>query len=162
MNERGHEFTVREAHAADYDAVCASLDEVDRLHREQLPWLFRAPLGAPRSRELFEGWLNDPDWVAFVAEADGLVGVAIGQLRSFADTGLFVPQRYGVIDGIGVTAAWRRRGVATALAHAVERWAHDLDAQWVELGVYDFNQDARRFYERMGYLPLLTKLRKPR
>jgi hypothetical protein len=29
------------------------------------------------------------------------------------------------------------------------------------LGVYEFNDDARAFYQALGYLPVLTKLRKP-
>ena len=114
------DFTVRVARVDDYDAVCELLDEVDRLHREQLPWLFRAPDGPARSRELFESWLNEPNWVALVAEADSLlVGVATGQLRSYPDTGLFVPQHCAVLDGLGVTASWRRRDRAHARHRAL-------------------------------------------
>jgi hypothetical protein len=39
-------------------------------------------------------------------------------------------------------------------------WTLEAGAAWVELNVYEFNQDARHFYEALGYLPLSTKLRR--
>jgi GNAT superfamily N-acetyltransferase len=75
---------------------------------------------------------------------------------------IFVRQRWGVVDDLIVDAAWRRRGIGKRLVHAIESWAHELDAAWVEMNVYDFNSEARDFYASMGYLPLSMKLHKPR
>lgn len=154
-------FTIRPAVAEDYAGVCAVLDEVDRLHRDQLPWIFREPPEPPRSLEDIEKLIEDPASALFVAEADKLVGVAIGFLREAPKFGVFIPQSWCVIDAIGVTASWQRKGVGRDLIRAVEQWGRALDAQWFELGVYDFNEGARRFYERIGYVPVSTKLRKP-
>lgn len=63
-------------------------------------------------------------------------------------------------EGLVVDLAWRRRGIGKRLARAVERWALALGARWIELNVYEFNAEARRFYESLGYNPLSTKLRK--
>jgi GNAT superfamily N-acetyltransferase len=82
-------------------------------------------------------------------------------MRSAPALPIFVPQRWGVIDGIVVAEAWRRRGIATKLADAAEAWAREHGAAWVELNVYDFNAEASAFYRARGYDVLSSKLRKP-
>ncbi|MEO8903275.1 MAG: GNAT family N-acetyltransferase [Polyangiaceae bacterium] len=154
-------FSIREAVGADYERLCALFAEVDALHAERAPWLFRTPLSEPRSREFVAAQAHGADSTLLVADAGELVGVATVLMRSAPEFGVFVPQRWGVLDGIAVTQACRRRGVGTALTRAAEAWAHARSAQWLELVVYDFNADARGFYEALGYLPTSTKLRKP-
>jgi GNAT superfamily N-acetyltransferase len=123
--------------------------------------MFKAPDAQPRSETFFAELLNGENSAVFVAEAGTVVGIALGVMRAAPQHAIFVQQRYGVIDDIVVEPAWRRRGIATLLAHSVEAWAMSLGATWVELNVYDFNIEARRFYEALGYLPLFTRLRKP-
>jgi GNAT superfamily N-acetyltransferase len=66
-----------------------------------------------------------------------------------------------VLDNIAVAQAFRRRGVGSALIREAERWVRAQGASWLELGVYEFNQEARAFYQSLGYAPVLSKLRKP-
>ncbi len=153
-------FLIREAVVADYERVCALFAEVDALHAEHAPWMFRTPLSEPRSGEFFVAQLNNVDVTLLVADAGELVGVATVVMRSAPEFGIFVPQRWGVLDNIAVARAWRRRGVGRALTHAGERWAEARDARFFEIVVYDFNADARAFYEALGYESTSTKLRK--
>jgi GNAT superfamily N-acetyltransferase len=154
---------IRKARMGDHDATCRLMDTVDELHRERLPWLFKTPDSQPRSEAFFADLLGRADCAVFVAEAAaGVVGAAFGLIRSAPDLQMFIEQRYGVIDGLAVDAAWRRSGVGRRLVQAVEVWTLDAGAAWVELNLYEFNQDARHFYEVLGYLPLSTKLRKAR
>ena len=154
-------FLIREAQAADYAGMCKLFGEVDALHAERAPWMFRTPLSEPRSAEFLANQLSHADSTLFVADAGELVGVATVVMRSAPEFGVFVPQRWAVLDGIAVTRAWQRRGVGRALTGAAEGWARTQGARWVELVVYDFNANARAFYEALGYLPTSMKLRKP-
>lgn len=154
-------FSVRPAVREDCTAIAALLAEVDELHRVRLPWLFRMPLSEPRPPEFLDPLLNADRSVVFVADAGPIVGVATVLLRSAPELPVFIAQTWGVLDNIAVSAAWRRRGVGRALTNAAESWARGLGAKWLELGVYEFNADARTFYEMLGYSPVLTKLRKP-
>ncbi|MEP7052018.1 MAG: GNAT family N-acetyltransferase [Pseudomonadota bacterium] len=152
---------IREATAGDYEGVVALYAEVDALHAQRAPWMFRAPLSEPRSREFFDNQLRAADSTLLVADAGGIVGLAAVILRSAPEMSIFVPQRWGVLDNIAVARAWRRRGVGRALTIAAEAWGLTRGAQWLELVVYDFNTDARAFYEALGYGPATLKLRKP-
>jgi ribosomal protein S18 acetylase RimI-like enzyme len=140
--------------------VVKVLAEVDELHRVRLPWFFQSPSVEPRPREFFEQLLSSDSSQVLVADVGAIVGAATVLIRNAPAIALFIPQSWAVLDSIAVAQPWRRRGVGRALTLAAESWARSKNLGWLELGVYEFNQDARAFYEALGYLPLSTKLRK--
>jgi GNAT superfamily N-acetyltransferase len=155
------EATIRRARLDDYAQACRLMDALDVLHREGVPWMFKAPDAQPRSEAYFADLLRSDDSAVFVADAGQPVGIAFGLLRAAPAIAIFQQQRWGVLDGLVIDPDWRRRGLGSALTRAVETWALESGAAWVELNVYEFNAEARRFYESLGYLPYSTKLRKP-
>jgi ribosomal protein S18 acetylase RimI-like enzyme len=155
-----HEANIRRARRDDYAQACGLCSVLDALHRERLPWMFKAPLEQPRSEAYFAELLDRDDSAVFVADAGQVVGVAFGLLRATPDFPVFQPQRLGILDGLVVDPSWRRRAIGKRLTRAVEEWAIESGASWIELNVYEFNDAARRFYESLGYVPLSTKLRK--
>jgi ribosomal protein S18 acetylase RimI-like enzyme len=155
-------FSVRRATRSDYQQMRALLAEVDELHRLHLPWMFQEPAVEPRPQAFFEQLIVDEHSALLVAEADSrLVGVATVQLRTAPNFPVFIAQTWGVLDNIAVAQAYRRRGVGSALIRDAERWVRGRGASWLELGVYEFNDEARAFYQSLGYTPVLSKLHKP-
>jgi ribosomal protein S18 acetylase RimI-like enzyme len=152
---------IRRAVSEDYATLCALFGEADALHRRALPWLFQEPEVEPRSQSSFSELLASSEGAVFVAEASGVVGAATVLLRHAPSLSVFVQQQYAVLDSLVVAEAWRRAGVGTALTRAAEHWARAHGARWLELGVYQFNEGARAFYEKLGYVPLSAKLRRP-
>jgi GNAT superfamily N-acetyltransferase len=153
---------VRLAEPRDYDGLCVLFDELDAFHRVEVPWLFVESQGPARSREYFEPFYAGKESAAFVAEAGGhIVGAALGFLRETNPFPIIRRARYAILDALGVTESSRRRGVGADLTRALETWAAAGGAEWVELGVYEFNEGARRFYDALGYPTLSRKLRKP-
>jgi GNAT superfamily N-acetyltransferase len=158
------EIVIRRAAPDDYAGVCRLLDETDDVHRPELPWLVvKPPEGVSRPREYFEPFYQGTRCVAIVAEGapDGLVGVVLALLTHTEDFPVIRPARYGVLDVIGVRESHRRRGIGERLVRAAEEWALAGGAEWLQLGVYEFNQSAQRFYEKLGYAVISRKLRKP-
>jgi GNAT superfamily N-acetyltransferase len=162
MNQPSSDILVRLAEPRDYDGLCVLFDELDAFHRVELPWLFVEAEGPVRSREYFEPFYAGKESAGFVAEAGGhIVGAVLGFLRETNPFPIIRRARYAVLDALGVTESYRRRGVGAALTRALEAWAAASRAEWVELGVYEFNEGARRFYDALGYPTLSRKLRKP-
>jgi GNAT superfamily N-acetyltransferase len=155
-------FIVRGVTPNDYGGIAGLLREVDELHRVNAPWLFQDPAREPRSREFFEQLVASGDSAVLVAEAERqLVGVVTVIMRRAPDFPVFIEQAWGVLDSIAVARSWRRRGAGRTLTRAAEQWALGRGAKWLELGVYEFNAEARAFYQALGYAPVSTKLRKP-
>ncbi|MGZ6372464.1 MAG: GNAT family N-acetyltransferase, partial [Candidatus Limnocylindria bacterium] len=50
-----------------------------------------------------------------------------------------------------VTPAWRRRGVGGEVSRAIVAWARERGATEILLSVSDWNVDARRVYEALGF-----------
>jgi hypothetical protein len=50
------EINVRKATADDYNSVCELFDEIDALHRDNLPHIFQKPSGAAREEDYYAGY----------------------------------------------------------------------------------------------------------
>jgi len=146
----------------DYDGLCALFDEVDALHREALPQVFRDPGGVARSRAYLASILEDENACLWVAEQRReIVGLLHISIRETRDIPILVPRRYAIVENLAVSQAYRRRGIGNALLRAAERWALDKKAAQVELHVWEFNEGARAFYEMMGYGTASRRLWRP-
>jgi ribosomal protein S18 acetylase RimI-like enzyme len=67
---------------------------------------------------------------------------------------------YAFISDLVVLPASRGRGVGTALLAAAERHARSRGAATLKIGVLARNRDARRLYERVGFLDYRLQLTK--
>ncbi len=152
---------VRPARATDYDGLCQVIAEVDALHREALPHIFRAADAPVRDRADVLSWIADEDIGLFVAEAAGeVIGFVQVVVRESPPVPIFVPRRYAVVDSLAVKAAFRGSGGGRALMAWAEKWASSRGAGAIELHVWEFNRDAIAFYERLGYATASRRMRK--
>lgn len=143
---------IRRATVADYEALCSIWAEVDGLHADALPHLFRRIEGPERSHEHVADLLADDNTAILVAEQAGeMVGVVTVVVRTAPAHPMFVPRIWADIEDISVRSAHRRRGIGRALMDAAHDWARQRGITAVELTVWEFNEDARSFYEELGY-----------
>src|SRR5580658_5951546 len=61
------------------------------------------------------------------------------------------PRVFAYIEEVVVSSHHRRLGVGKALMQRVEGWARDRKVDQIELIVWEFNDEARKFYESLGY-----------
>jgi GNAT superfamily N-acetyltransferase len=145
----------------DYESVRALSAVLDELHRERAPWMFQRPYQEPRPAEQLEHQIATSHGALLVADEDNeVIGYVLILMRDAPELPIFIRQRWGVIDGLVVAPERRRRGVATELMRAAEGWIKSAGASWLELSVYDVNEEARAFYEASGYAPMIHRLRK--
>lgn len=153
---------IRRAAPQDCDDLCMLIDQVDALHRNNQPEVFRKPIGPVRDREYVLALIADDNVGLFVAEVDGALGGMIHAfVRDTPDIPVLVPRRFVMIDNMVVREDWRGRGLGRALITTVHQWAIEKGATSVELNVYDFNQQARDFYESMGYEVVRHSMSRP-
>jgi ribosomal protein S18 acetylase RimI-like enzyme len=151
--------TVRRAGLADLASVHALLDQVDELHARALPWLLRR-VDAPPSDDWLRAFVVESDHAALLAHAsDGTpVGLLLCLIREPGRVSIVRPARVAEIDTLVVDSSFRRQGVGKTLVRAALEWARDSGATRTELGVYEFNDDALRFWHAMGFETLSRRL----
>jgi ribosomal protein S18 acetylase RimI-like enzyme len=148
------EFFIREATEADYEQLCELFTELDAVHNRALPHIFRPADGPARSRELLSGFITDEQVALFVAEnkADGqLLGLVQVAVNATPDIPILVPRRLGRMNDLVVKQKWQRVGIGQALVEQAQQWVLAQDATEIQLGVWEFNQEAIAFYEKLGY-----------
>lgn len=130
-------ITIRPAERADE----AALTEIDRA-----TWGPQVSPAEYRDRPFFAS--SSPDEV-IVACLDGEV---VGYVQVRPPTPLTSNAHVLTVDGLGVSPAAQRRGVAARLLEAVDDRAVERAAAKVTLRVLAVNAGARSLYERHGYV----------
>ena len=153
--------SVRKATADDYKPLCELFDEGDAWHRDNLPRIFQKPLGPIRERDYYLGLISDENVGVFVAESGKqLVGFVHAIVRDAPSLPIFVPRHYAVVDSIVVKSSYQNQGTGRNLMNKIRDWALTKGASSIELNVYEFNETAISFYERLGYQTLSRKMTK--
>jgi RimJ/RimL family protein N-acetyltransferase len=132
------DIAIREAIAADFEDWFHLYDSVAAEGR----WIGgEAPSDRVARKAAFDAYLSNPDAVSFLAEAGArLVG------------NLGVEVRRGIADlGMMVDAAWRGRGVGSALMDACIAWATRHGAHKLVLEVWPHNTTAQGLYRKYGF-----------
>ncbi len=152
---------IRPARPEDYADFCRLYLEVNDLHAGALPEVFQATGLPPFEEGEFCRMLETNGQAVFMALMDGAaVGFVNVGLRESLPLEILAPRIFAVIDNIGVSARFRKAGIGQALMERAERWAGEHGASSVELNVFEFNQGAIAFYERLGYSDLSRKMSK--
>jgi len=148
-------FFIREATEQDYEALSNIFTEADAMHSRALPHIFTSPKGLARSKELISDIIADENGALFVAEhSEQIIGLIHVLIRESADISLMIKRRYAYIGSVAVAKEFRGSAVGKALMKKAEQWAIQKGVPQFELNVWDFNQGAKAFFQRLGYTTL--------
>jgi diamine N-acetyltransferase len=155
------QIRARVATLADYQSICDLFNQVDQLHRDNLPRIFRPFTGPVREIEYIESLLTDDQTLLLPAEIEGeIAAVVLAQVFQTRDLPVLVQRRFVVVDTLVIDALYRRQGVGRRLMQEVEGWGIKKGASTIELNVYEFNREAIEFYQSSGYQTLLRRMAK--
>ncbi|MFG1610378.1 GNAT family N-acetyltransferase [Actinoplanes sp. NPDC049265] len=112
------------------------------------------PVGAaeswPSRRRQYETWSAEPGWLLLVAEVDGEAhGYAAARITASASAWQ-VGDRIGHLETLAVAPDERGEGVGTALVTAVRDHWRRAGVRLALVSVLAGNDEAARFYQRLG------------
>jgi ribosomal protein S18 acetylase RimI-like enzyme len=146
-------MNVRRATEKDIPAILELLVQVDMVHHNGRPDLFKAG-GIKYTDEELLAIFEDPERPVFVEEEAGRVlGYAFCMLEETAETTSLRPVRTLYLDDLCVDEDVRGRHVGTRLYNHVLGYAREQGYYNVTLNVWACNESARRFYEHLGLVP---------
>ena len=126
------------------------LYQVGGVHHDIRPDLFR-PGAIKYTEEALEALLADENFPIFVAEEENQVlGYCFCQVRDYHGSTVLTDRKEIYIDDLCVEEAFRGRGIAKKLYAYVCDWARDTGCGYITLNVWQGNDNAMKFYEKMG------------
>ena len=148
---------VRRAVKEDIPRILELLVQVDMVHHNGRPDLFKGPATKYNAAEL-EKILMDDRTPVFVCVDDGgrVIGHAFCIHEQIVGDSVRTDVRTLYIDDICVDEANRGQGAGRALFEHVLAYAHEQECYNITLNVWSCNQEAMRFYEKMGLKPQKT------
>ena len=147
---------IRDASYRDIPGIIELLKQVGQVHHEIRPDIFRA--GAQKYTESDVGaMIYDPNRPIFVAvEGTAIRGYCFCIHKNTQGDSVLIGRKELYIDDLCVDERHRGRGAAKALyAHVVD-YAREHGYDYIYLNVWEGNENAQRFYERVGMTPRKT------
>lgn len=134
------------------------LYQVGQVHHEIRPDIFRS--GAIKyTEEELTALLADENRPVFAAvEGEQLLGYCFCQIERHMGSTVLTDRTELYIDDLCVEESCRGQGVAKTLYRHVLDYAGSLGCAFVTLNVWQGNDGAMRFYEKMGLTPRKTCL----
>lgn len=161
MNQASVGIRIRAAQCDDAAAIDRLIRHLDEFHATARPDLFRVPSGAPRGEDFLEKVLEDPDQQILVAvRRNQVVGYVHILTKTTEATELRVERRFSEIDTISVHPTAQGRGIGRKLIEAALDWTASRQVFDCQIAVHDFNVTARALYEKLGFAPSVTMLRR--
>lgn len=145
---------IRRAEPRDIPKILDLLVQVDMVHHNARPDLFKGPATKYTGEEL-KAILKNGETPVFVCvnEADEVLGYAFCIYRQELDSHVLTDIRTLYIDDICVDEACRGQHVGQTLCDYVLDFARREGFYNVTLNVWEGNPGARAFYDRMGFRP---------
>lgn len=144
------EITIRRAIKSDYEVIGRLLTGQLDMHRNGRPDIFGGGSGKYTYDDFCE-LLEHPDSVIFTAMCgENIAGYLMCQLKRNKSPILRdITSLY--LDDLCVAAEFRGTGAGKALMKAAEEYAKSIGCHNVTLNVWEFNENAKEFYEHLGY-----------
>ena len=151
---------IRRAELKDSEDLMRILYQVHALHAQGRPDIFIE--GAVKFSQEELQTIIESDWpVFYVYEEEGKVkGYVCLEEHAYEKSGSRNGRRELYIEDLCVDERYRHQGIASKLYDYVLGVARNGNYDALTLNVWDFNEAAKKFYEKMGMRPLKTIMEK--
>lgn len=152
-------ISIRRAENKDIDRMNELLTQVLEIHASIRPDIFISGTTKYTNEELEQMLLDDKKPIyAAVDENDTLVGYAFCVIKEQPFSNNMIPFQSLFIDDLCVDTSLRGAHIGQKLFEHVKDEARRLGCYEVSLNVWEGNDSARHFYEKMGMKPKETQM----
>jgi ribosomal protein S18 acetylase RimI-like enzyme len=145
-------MNIRCATSNDSSLLSTLCKDVQSLHAEHHPQIFKMPQSDDFAAAFFDEMLARAEFTAYIAEEQGRpVGYVLCRLVDRPENDFTFANRFLLVDQISVRPEARRMGVGTALLKQAETRARELGLSKIQLDSWDFNLDAHACFEKFGF-----------
>ncbi|MGM0844697.1 MAG: GNAT family N-acetyltransferase [Bacillota bacterium] len=150
-------YIVKEAGIEDYTRLKTLHKEVHDLHAEARPDKYRKT-EETLDKTYYDELISSPDGRVFIVEDLGeIIAFTIVKKTWPPNWDIKVQDPVVFMMDLGVSDSYKRKGLARLLFEEAIAFTKECGANSLELGVWEFNQSAMEFYEKMG---MTTQARK--
>lgn len=142
---------IRKASLNDYNQISKLVSEVHQLHVLNRPDVY-LDLKQPFSYDSFLQLLEEPTSNLFVIENSNqnLIGYGIINLLKTRSLTIMKPSTIAYIDDFCISSSYQHQGYGAQLFDYLKEYAKEQGATSLQLTVWEFNEPAIAFYEKMG------------
>lgn len=152
MSSKRGTVKIRQATPRDASLLPSLCRDVQQLHAEHYPHIFKVPERDDFAVPYFIAMLADADVSIFIAEEDlAPAGYVFCELFERPPNVFNHAFRLLQIEHIGVRSGLQGRGIGAALMAEAEALAKRLGVPRLELHSWEFNKSAHQFFEAQGF-----------
>jgi len=143
---------IRLATLADAELISALNVDVQNVHAEALPHIFKHVADSSFAIPYITEQLENPNNYFFIASIDGEdAGYVYARVVRRPENAYMHPWNFVYIDQISVKPAYQRQGCGTALIQAVRELAREQGISTIAIDTWFFNEKAQAFFAREGF-----------
>jgi len=143
---------IRAATPGDGFILSSLCRDVQSLHVENHPDIFKMPQSDDFAVAFFDEMLADITTRILIAEEDNLpLGYIVCKLIERTENLITFAMRFLLVDQISVHPTAQGKGAGTALIKQAEVLAQKLNVQRIQLDSWGFNTKAHLFFEDQGF-----------
>nr|WP_249222353.1 GNAT family N-acetyltransferase [Planococcus sp. MSAK28401] len=141
---------MREAKISDYEKLQAIHKEVHAFHVNGRPDIYKEA-EKTLDKQYFAQLVESDEGVIYVIEnKTEIIGFTILRINESPNRATITKRKYLFMEDLGVNERYRSHGLGRKLFQQAMEFANENDAATLELGVWEFNEDAINFYKSMG------------
>lgn len=152
-------MVIRKATINDVNKILLLLQDTLFIHSSGRPDIFKEK-GSKYNRAQLEQIISCEQTPIFVADDNGVMGYAFCQIKEQKESGALKAIKSLYIDDLCVDKGARGSGIGKKLYEHALAFAKQIGCYHLTLNVWELNQSAKTFYEKLGLMPLKTTMEK--
>ena len=142
---------IRLAEYTELDEINVLRKQVNDLHAKGKPEFFKEGFSKELQDFLVDIWNNEKCKIVVAVDSSRIIGYSIFSIAPKKEALFMRGGDYLDIDEICIDKDHRRQGIASSIMKYIENYAKKIGIERIVLNMWEFNEEARSFYEKSGF-----------